>query len=189
VNEFLLALRQFFRGFRVWLVVSPWEQALRVRWGKSVKVLNSGFHWKLPVFDIIYLQSIRLRISPINKQTLSTRSGQIITLAANLGYQIDDIERLYSSIHHAEDTISSLTRSAIAAYVSIHDLTDCHPEKLQAALNGSLDFSMYGIGGARLYITEFAVVRTYRLIGDYNEYAWGQRLATDKACSSSSDPT
>ena len=189
MNEFLLALRQFFRGFRCWFVVSPWEEALRVRLGKRTKLLKPGFHWKLPLFDVMYLQSIRTRLAPVNKQTLSVRSGQVVTIAGSLGYRIDDIERLYSSIHHAEDTISALTRSLIAEYVSSHELSECAPDVIQAAVNARLDFVRYGLGEATLYITEFAVVRTYRLIGDQNEYSWGKRLATDAPATSSSDPT
>ena len=189
MNELLLAIRQFFRGFRVWIVVSPWEQALRVRLGKSVTLLNPGVHWKLPFADVIYLQSIRLRLAAINKQTLSTGSGEIVTLAGSLGYRIDDIQRLYNSIHHAEDTLASFTRARIAAHVSTHSISECQPERIQAAVTSGLNFTDYGIGGAELYITEFAVVRTYRLIGDYNEYSWGKRLATDVPCTSSSDGT
>ncbi|MCE5309587.1 MAG: SPFH domain-containing protein [Acidobacteriales bacterium] len=189
MNEFLLALRQFLRSFRCWLIVSPWENALRVRLGKRVTLLQPGFHWKLPVLDVIYLQSIRLRLSPISKQTLSTRSGQVITIAGSLGYRIDDIERLYTTIHHAEDTIAALTRSRIAEYVSSHQLEDCRPETIQAAINETLDFSQYGLGGACLYITEFAVARAYRIIGDGNEYGWGKKLATDVVCTSAGDRT
>lgn len=189
MNEFLLALRQFFRGFRCWTVVSPWEQALRVRLGKRVTLLDAGWHWKLPLFDLIYLQSVRLRISPINKQTLSASTGEVVTLAGALGYRIEDIQLLYSSIHHAEDTVCSLTRARIAEYVSTHTLTECHPEKLQNELNRALGLEQFGLADARIYITEFAVVRTYRLIGDYSEYSWGKRLATDVASTSPSDPT
>jgi regulator of protease activity HflC (stomatin/prohibitin superfamily) len=189
MNEFLLALRQFLRSFRCWLIISPWEMALRVRSGKRKKVLGPGFHWKLPIFDSFHLQSVRLRLSPLNKQTVATRSGQAVTVAGSLGYRIDDIELLYSAIHHAEDTISALTRSLIAEYVSAHDLEDCRPERIQAAVNEKLDFSQYGLGGATVYITEFAVAKTYRLIGDHSDLAWGRRLATDVACTSAGDRT
>jgi regulator of protease activity HflC (stomatin/prohibitin superfamily) len=160
-----------------------------VRLGKRVRLLLPGFHWKFPVIDVIYLQSVRLRLSPINKQTVSTLSGQVVTISGSLGYRIDDIELLYSTIHHAEDTITAMTRSLVAEYVSTHDLINCHPEKVQAEINGKLNFSEYGLGGAKIYITEFAAARTYRLIGDYSEYSWGKRLATDTPCTSASDPT
>ncbi len=189
VNEFLLALRQFFRSFRCWMVVSPWEQALRVRLGKRVTLLRPGFHWKLPILDVIYLQSVRLRLSSISKQTVSTCSGQVVTIAGSLGYRIEDIQLLYNSIHHAEDTITALTRSLIADYVSGHSLAACQPDKIQEAVNASIDFSRFGLADVKVYITEFAVVRTYRLIGDYTEYSWGKRLATDTPSSSAADPT
>lgn len=185
MNEFLLALRQFFRGFRCWIVVSPWEQALQVRLGKRVRLLGPGFHWKLPVADVIYLQSVRQRISPLNKQTISTSGGQVVTVAGSLGYQIRDIARLYGSLHHAEDTLASLARAIIAKAVAGSPL--CAPQELEAKINAQLDFSDYGLSGVSVFITEFAVVRTYRLIGDYSDYGWGKRLATDAPTTSSAD--
>ena len=189
MNEFLIALRQFFRGFRCWLVVSPWEAALLVRLGKRVRRLEPGFHWKIPILDVIYLQSVRLRLSPLPKQTISTLCSRVITVAGSLGYQIDDIEKLYASVHHGEDTVKALARAQIAEYVSTHRLEECEPEKVQAAVNARLELARYGLGAARIYITDFAVVRTYRLIGDHSEYGFGTPLTTDKPCTSTGDPT
>ncbi len=189
MNEFLLALRQFFRGFRCWIIVSPWEQALRVRRGKGVTVLGSGIHWKLPVIDSIYLQSVRLRLAPITKQTISTACGKTITVSGSFGYRIDDISLLYNSIHHAEDTIAAMVKSRVADYIARHRIAECDPDAVQREINGSLDFTQYGLGGSRFYLTEWAIVRTFRVIGDQSEYAWGNRLSTDIPTTSSTDRT
>lgn len=160
-----------------------------MRLGKRVKLMHPGIHFKLPIVDVVYLQSIRLRLTAITKQTVSTHSGQVVTLSGALGYRIDDILKLYNSIHHAEDTLCALARSHIAEYISTHDLEDCHPKDVEAAVNGELDFARYGLADTKIYINEFAMARTYRIIGDQIEYFYGRRLATDVPCTSPSDPT
>lgn len=170
-------LRQFIQGLRLWVTVTPWEQAIRVRYGKRLTLLNAGMHFKLPVFDMIYLQSVRLRVSNIPKQVVTSLDGRTISISCSLGYTITDISLLYKTLHHPEDTLANLCRSSISSYVAEHHLDYCTPSEIENSI--VLDFSKYGLSCTKLYINEFAVTRTYRLIGDYSDYQWGSKLSTD----------
>lgn len=172
-------VRGFFRGIRPWVIVAPWEQALRVRFGKHVRVLGAGFHLRLPVIDVVFLQSIRRRVAGVGRQTLTTRDNQTITVGAALGYEITDVEQLYRGLHHAEDTLQQLARSKIAAYVTSHRLADCTPSALQGLADG-LNLETYGLATPELVVTDFAVVRTYRLIGDQQYSGYGDALTTQQ---------
>lgn len=176
MNELLATIRRFLDYFRFWIMVSPWEQVVRVRLGKRVTVLNAGVHLRLPFIDHTYSQSIRLRICSLGRQTTTSRDSQTITFGASLGYAINNIEKLYRTLHHAEDTISNIARSAIANYISMHDLQRCHPHHIQEHCNQQLDLEPYGLCDVKVYLTEFAVVKTYRLIGDYGSGYAGSSL-------------
>ena len=53
-----------------WIViVAPWEQALRIRLGKRVKLCKAGCYLRIPFIDRIYRQSIRRRLSYFQTQT------------------------------------------------------------------------------------------------------------------------
>ena len=45
------------------VVVAPWEQALRIRWGKTATLLKGGVYLRIPFIDRIYRQSVRKRTS------------------------------------------------------------------------------------------------------------------------------
>ena len=60
--EWLQAIFNFFGRFRVFYIVMPWEQAIRARLGSRVKLIGSGFHWKLPFLDRVFTQNIRLHV-------------------------------------------------------------------------------------------------------------------------------
>lgn len=171
-------IRSFFRGVRPWVVISPWEQGLRVRLGKHVRVLGAGVHLRIPGLDVVHIQSVRRRISTIGTQTLTTTDDRTITVAGSLGYEIADIEKLYRGLHHAEDTLQQLGRRAIAKYVTIHQLSDCTPRQLEG-LADELAFEEYGLHNPELAITDFAVVKTYRLIGDRQYGTYGTALSTE----------
>ena len=178
MNELVAILRQFLQGLRLWVTVTPWEQAIRVRLGKSVTLLGPGVHAKVPLLDMIYLQSVRLRMTDLQRQTITSRDGKTITVSGAIGYEIQSILELYRTLHHAEDTIANFARAEIAEYIGRNDAAQCKPTAIEAHLK-TLEFSKYGLGNVRIYLTEFAVVRSIRLIGDYAYGSWGAKLSTD----------
>ncbi len=182
MNEFFNSIGRFLRNFQFWVIISPWEQGLRVRLGRYVSLLKAGVHLKLPFADIIFIKSVRLRISAFGRQTVTTTDGKVITFSGAVGYAIADIERLYRSLHHAEDTIQSFARARIAQYISTHTAAECHPSDIEQHLGASLRESLqeFGISEANIYINDFATVRTYRLIGDYAPGGMGSILSTDR---------
>lgn len=181
MNGLFDSIKQFVQAFRVWLIVAPWEQALRVRFGKQVRLWGPGLHWKLPFIDTVYVQSVRMRIVMLDRQTVSSRDGKTITLAGSIGYCIDDIGKLYQTLHQADATIRSLAMVAIAQYVSTHEFAECVPAKIVGHLDTATDYASYGLGQIRINLTDFVVVKTYRLIGDQLGYHYGRGLDTETA--------
>ncbi len=186
ISSFMEGLRQFFRALQIWITIAPWEQGLRVRLGKHVRLLHAGVHLKIPIIDVLYIQTVRTRISSLGRQIATTSDGKAITLSGSIGYAISDIETLYRSMHHAEDTIQALARARIASYISRNVAEHCHPSEMERPVSSALaeELNQYGICEVKVYITEFAVVRTYRLIGDYTgNGVYGSPLMTDRPIS------
>jgi len=166
VNELIQALRQFLDVFRLWVIVQPWEQVMRVRLGTEVQLLEPGLHWRFSPIDSVFTQSVRLRVSQVGRATVMSKDQRPITYAASLGYSIKNIQKLYTGLHHAEDTLQNLARAEIARYISEHDSAQLERGSLESVVESRLSFEQYGLSEARVYITEFMNVRTYRLIGD-----------------------
>ncbi len=186
ISSFMEGLRQLFRALQAWVTIAPWEQGLRVRLGRRVKLLRAGVHLKLPIIDVLYIQTVRTRISSLGRQIATTQDGKAITLAGAVGYAIEDIERLYRSLHHAEDTIQSLARARIARFIAAHQAAQCRSQEMETSITADLtqELAGYGLADVRVYVTEFAIVRTYRLLGDYAGGSnFGSPLATDRASS------
>jgi hypothetical protein len=141
-------------------------------------LLHAGIHLKLPLLDLVYLQSIRMRVTELPRQTVMSADQHTISLTGALGYEIRDIGTLYKTLSHPEDTIINLAQAAIARYVSAHPLAECLPPRIEAELQG-LNLSMYGLATTEMFVKDFAVARTYRIIGDYSNYMWGSKLSTD----------
>lgn len=163
-------LRELFRSvgrlFTWWIIIVPWEQAVRVRLGKHVRILTAGVHLRIPYLDKIFKQSVRRRIVATDIQTVSTSCGKAITLAGQMGYSIADVGKLYATLHHAEDTLQALMKSSVATFISSHRLEECTVEAIEEYVTENNDLSQYGIAEATFSLTNFAVARTYRFITD-----------------------
>jgi regulator of protease activity HflC (stomatin/prohibitin superfamily) len=121
---------------------------------------------------VFYIQSIRYRLSDLATQTLSTRDGHTVVLGASVGYSINDLQKLYTTLHHAEGTVRQHVMGTLADVVQAWDRVECTPGQLatEAARQLRISLAPYGLGDVQVRITDFAYVQTFRLIQDQR---WG----------------
>ena len=170
MNAFVQFLRGITGLFRWWVVVMPWESAVRVWMGKHPRVIGPGVHLRVPIAHAVFKQSVRLRVMNLTVQTITTCDGKTVTLSAAIGFVISDILRLYESVHDFGNSLGNLTLSAIAAYVQEHNAKDCTPALIQAEVAEHINGTRFGLSELQVFITDFAFVRTYRFITDQR---WG----------------
>jgi hypothetical protein len=177
-SSFLGSLRSLLTW---WVTVAPWEHAIRVRCGKHVHTLQPGIHLRIPGFDRVYVQSVRMRAADLPLQTVTTADAKVITLAGVLQYSINDLRLLYDTLHHAEDTVVNIATAIIAEYAATHAFNECTPAKIQQHVDASIDLAQYGLGGAKCSIVDYAVVKTYRVIKDERRMGYGDSLSTNRS--------
>lgn len=179
----LPTLENIFSGLgnmlRWWIVIAPWEQAIRVRGGKSIKTLGPGIRFRIPGLDRFFIQSTRKRYMHTPPQNVTTKDGRSITISGGTAYIIKDIGMLYDTLNAAEDVIATETQSKIAEYVTERTLEECSIGGLQSYVNEHLNLTKYGLGDVGFFVTDFVAVRTYRIItGGPRDYAYGDSLNT-----------
>jgi hypothetical protein len=180
MNQLVEAILRFLRNFKLWVVVSPWEQAVRVRLGKQVSVLDAGIHLRLPLADVVYVQSTRLRFTQTDRQTVTAKDGKTVSVVASIGYEIMDLEKLYRTVHHAEDTIRQMVRGSIAVYLSERYSAQVTAGDIARELSAMCDLSAFGLVTSEVIVTDLVIARTYRLIGDFGSYQSGTSLNTER---------
>lgn len=169
-----------FNAVKIWVIVQPWQTGLRVRNGKKIKKLNGGIYFRLPYFDSIYIQENRLRVASMPVQTLTSKDIKTITLNGAVGYIITDIEKLYQTLFHPETTIANITMSEVADFIFKNNLESINPNSIEEAVVSKLNSDDYGLKFEYFRITNFAVVRTYRLIQDQSWISEGLSMNDKK---------
>ena len=177
-------IQQFFEyilnAVKIWIIVQPWQTGLRVRGGKKVKKLTKGIYFRMPYFDSIYIQENRLRVAAMPVQTLTSLDLKTITINGAIGYTIDDIEKLYQKLHHPETTIANITMSEVADFAFKNNVKDISPKKIEEAVLAKLNSDDFGLKFEYFRITNFAVVRTFRLIQDQSWVSEGLSMNDKK---------
>lgn len=167
-----------FNAFKIWVIIQPWEQGLRVRKGKKIKLLNGGIYFKIPYFDSVYVQETRLRVVDLPIQTLTSKDFKTITLSSSFGYSMHSIQRLFDTLYHPEVTIANIASSEIADYVFKKNINEITPEDIEKIVLTKLNSLDYGLKFEYFKLSNFAVVRTYRLIQD-TSYMYSDRTMVD----------
>lgn len=157
-------LTAMWRPFQWWVVVAPWERALRVRLGKTAIVLQPGPHFRIPFLDRVYLKSVRLRIISEDGQTMTTRDGKVVTLNIAVQYAIEDIALLYHSVANPETTLLQLAQASVAECVAETPSTNLTARLVEERISSALPNGQWGLGQVRVFVTTFAFVKTYRLL-------------------------
>lgn len=166
MNQVQQFLEYIFNAIKIWVIVQPWEKGIRVRNGKHIKKLEKGLHFKIPYFDSVYVQECRLRISQIPVQTLTSKDLKTITLDSSFGYSIVNIQKLYDTLYHPETTIRNKIQGLISTFIQGRSLSEINICDIEVNVLNELNNTEYGLKFEYYKITNFAVVRTFRLIQD-----------------------
>lgn len=170
MNQVKDFLEYIFNAFKIFVIVQPWQNALIVRNGKIRKEVSGGIYFKVPYFDSVFVQENRLRVVMFSIQTVTTKDGHAVTISTSLGYSIDSISKLYKTLYHPETTLGNIAMGFLADYIYQNELKSISPLGIESLILNELKKEDYGLNFKYVKITNFAAVRTIRLIQDQS---WG----------------
>lgn len=179
MNQAKEFFQYIFNAIKIWVIVQPWEAGLRVRCGKQTKKLTGGVYFRIPYFDNVFIQETRLRVCEVPIQTCTTKDMKSVTIKAAVGYSIVDVEKLYNTLYHPETSILNIAMSEAATMIFENDVANINPLDIERRALDALNKKDYGIKFEYFKITNFAVVRTYRLIQDPTD-SWEGLNMNDK---------
>lgn len=168
VNNLFQWIANFLGEMRWWVIILPWETAIRIRLGKDVTPWGPGWHVRIPFVDEVRMANTRLRIGSVPPQTLTTVDGKTITVASMVAFRIDDLEAALLTLQQPEVMAAAFAQAAVAEYIQARNVRDIDVGALEEASRKSLDrFAKdRGLAIEWVRIVDFAVVKTYRLLQD-----------------------
>ena len=147
-------------------VVHVYQGAGVLRFGKYNRTCGPGLHWKIPFVEEAIEQMTCTTTMRLPPQTLTTRDGKAIVVAAVVRYSVRDVQPYISLIYDQHDALADTTMGAIRQAVrdmSFDELLSSPPEKgIATAVRRAV--GRYGIEVEAVTFTDLAAVRSFRLI-------------------------
>ena len=161
-------LKNFVKPLQWWIVIAPWEQGLRVRLGKTSKLLRPGIHFRIPFLDKIYVQNTRLRTIEESNTTATTTDGVAVTYSLAINLAVGDVSKLFQNLSSPKSTLVAAAQGAISRAIASGDKTSLDANSLeQAALVVVRQVAeSAGFINVEVKITALCCIRAYRLINE-----------------------
>lgn len=174
MSEAIQKLVDFLFKFWPLYTVLVWERGVRVRFGRYVKLLDPGVHFRIPFFDVITLYNTRLRVLHTEPQTITVTGDHVLTVSATIGFRITDPLAAAMRHHSPEYAIRSVTQGLIAEVVAGGDRKTLTPASVAAAVLVKLQACGAGYEYDICTICDFGYLQTYRLMQSNGSQGWCQ---------------
>lgn len=162
--------------FKFWIIVQPWERAIRTRRGRSPIVLSDGLHFRIPVVDLVRILNNRLRTYVFPSQTIETIDGRPVTCAGVVGFRISDPLEAHMAMMEPETVVSALSQRCVANYITTRKYASITVAEMNEHIAAELASMTEGLVFDFVSITEFGAFRTIRLLQEN----WRPSTGVDK---------
>ena len=148
------------------VIIEQWNGAVQLRYGKFIKVLYPGIHFKIPFFDSVIECPVITQSVNLPSQTLTTFDEQSIVLKSIIRYKVSNIQTYLLSVMHANDVLIDTTQGMIRDVVELttwDDLVDVN----ETITNKVKEYVVrWGIEVEAVTITDLGIVKSFRIFGD-----------------------
>ena len=148
------------------VIVEQWNGSVQLRFGKFIKVLYPGIHFKIPFFDSVIETPVITQSVNLPSQTLTTLDDESIVLKSIIRYKVSNIQIYLLSVMHANDVLIDTTQGIIRDVVertTWNDLVDVN----ETITNEVKEYVVrWGIEVEAVTITDLGIVKSFRIFGD-----------------------
>jgi regulator of protease activity HflC (stomatin/prohibitin superfamily) len=106
-------LKGFFTFILKPIVIRTTHKGVHFVGGKTIKILDSGFHWYFPFYSEIDVHPVVRQTTKLPPQALMTLDGEEIAASAVIVYEFIDIEKAFAQSWDIEDTIRDIAMVAV----------------------------------------------------------------------------
>lgn len=157
--------------FQVWekiipfVIIHEYQEAVVLRFGKYLKVIGKGMHFKIPYFDTIIEQHIAITTIGLPPQSLTTKDGQSIVVRGMIKYKIADVHNYLILVFDAKDAMIDTTCGIIRETINDKTWIDIQQGKIDNLISKRVITAMkdYGIEVLWVTLTDMAIMQSIRL--------------------------
>jgi regulator of protease activity HflC (stomatin/prohibitin superfamily) len=105
-------------------IVKQWEKAAVIRFGRIIKVVDTGLHFKIPFIDSIQKADLRMQTVDLRGQSAITKDNISVGIDAVVFMKIEDAEKMILRIKNYYEAVSKYAQTSIRNVVGRYSLDD-----------------------------------------------------------------
>ena len=159
-------LVRFSRDVLPFVIIEEWNAGVHLRFGKWIKTLYAGVHFKIPFFDSIIECPIITQSVNLPSQTLTTLDEQSIVLKSIIRYKVSNVRTYLLGVMHANDVLIDTTQGIIRDVVEMTKWDNLIDVNTQITKEVKEYVVRWGIEVEAVTITDLGIVKSFRIFGD-----------------------
>jgi len=116
-------------------VVKQWEKVAVIRFGKIVKIVQTGLHFKIPFIDSIQRVDLRMQTVDLKGQLAITKDNISVGIDAVVFMKIEDAEKLILKIKNYYNAVSKYAQTSIRNVIGRYSLDDLLASREEIAIS------------------------------------------------------
>lgn len=149
-----------------YVIIEEWNAGVHLRYGKWIKSLGAGIHFKIPFFDNIIECPVITQSVNLPSQTLTTLDEQSIVLKSIIRYKVNNVRTYLLGVMHANDVLIDTTQGIIRDVVEMTTWDDLVDVNSQITNEVKEFVTKWGIEVEAVTITDLGIVKSFRIFGD-----------------------
>jgi regulator of protease activity HflC (stomatin/prohibitin superfamily) len=156
----------------IWDQVLPFEtidhynRGARLRFGKAVRCLEPGLHFKWPFINSTLLMMIKMKTIKLSEQSIRTNDGVSVVVKAIVKYEVEDVMRAALEVNDPVDAIADMTQGIIKRMVSGLTWTECEKMDMEneVAKKARVEAKKWGLKIIEVNFSDFDQITSFRLL-------------------------
>lgn len=149
-----------------YVIIEEWNAGVHLRYGKWIKTLYAGIHFKIPFFDNVIECPVITQSVNLPSQTLTTLDEQSIVLKAIIRYKVNNVRTYLLGVMHANDVLIDTTQGIIRDVVEMTKWDNLIDVNTQITNEVKEYVVRWGIEVEAVTITDLGLVKSFRIFGD-----------------------
>lgn len=152
------------------LILAPYENGIRLTFGKYLQRLNPGWYLFWPLIQKVLWMEIQTQVVDLRIQSVRTKDNYDIIISGAIQYSIKDVEKAIINVQDVDKAVETLSLGIILTFVKGKSLEECQDlENLRCEiLKGLKDAAKgWGLRIEKIFITDLGRTRNIRLLSNY----------------------
>ena len=115
-------------------IVKQWEKAAVLRFGKIIRIVETGLHFRIPLIDVVQKVDLRTMTVDMKGQSAITKDNISVGIDAVVFMTIEDTEKVITQIRNYSVAVSKYAQTAIRNIIGQYNLDDLLESREEIAL-------------------------------------------------------